>query len=77
VDSNFCCHNNQLTSLRGAPREVGGDFNCRNNPLPQLILDNLKMIKHIIKNQEDYSIWRRDGTIDKFRFGELMRDINI
>jgi hypothetical protein len=33
------------------------------------------MIKHIIKNQEDYSIWRRDGTLDEFRFREMMREI--
>jgi hypothetical protein len=33
------------------------------------------MIIKIIKYQEDYSIWRRDGTLDEFRFGELMRDI--
>jgi hypothetical protein len=75
VGANFYCHNNQLTSLRGAPREVGANFDCTNNPLPQLILDNIEMIKEIIKNQEDYSIWRRDGTLDEFRFGEMMRDV--
>jgi hypothetical protein len=75
VGANFCCHNNQLTSLRGAPREVGVIFRCDNNPLPQLILNNMAKIKEIIKNQEDYSIWRRDGTLDEFRFGEMMRDI--
>jgi hypothetical protein len=32
-------------------------------------------IKEIIKNQEDYSIWRRDGTLNEFRFSELMQDI--
>jgi hypothetical protein len=76
VPGNFSCRNNQLTSLRGAPKEVGRNFFCLNNPLPKLILDNLDMIKHIIKNQEDYSIWRSDGTLDEFRFSELMRDIN-
>jgi hypothetical protein len=35
----------------------------------------MSKIREIIKNQEDYSIWRRDGTLDEFRFGELMRDI--
>jgi hypothetical protein len=75
VPGDFSCSHNQLTSLRGAPKEVGGHFYCYNNPLPQLILDNLKMIKHIIKNQEDYSIWRRDGTLDEFRFREMMREI--
>jgi hypothetical protein len=61
--------------LRGAPRIVGGNFRCHNNPLPKLILNNIDMIKEIIKNQEDYSIWRSDGTLDEFRFSELMRDI--
>jgi hypothetical protein len=75
VPVDFSCHNNHLTSLKGAPKEVGRNFLCLNNPLPQLILDNLDNIKHIIKYQEDYSIWRRDGTLDEFRFGELMRDI--
>jgi hypothetical protein len=32
-------------------------------------------IREIIKNQEDYSIWRRDGTLDKFRFREMIQDI--
>jgi hypothetical protein len=54
---------------------LGGGFYCSNNPLPKLILDNMAKIKEIIKNQEDYSIWRRDGTIDEFRFREMMRDI--
>jgi hypothetical protein len=54
---------------------LGGGFYCLNNPLPQLILDNLGIIEEIIKNQEDYSIWRRDGTLDEFRFWEMMREI--
>jgi hypothetical protein len=75
VGASFYCYDNQLTSLEGAPRKVGGYFCCPNNPLPQLILDNMDMIKEIIKNQEDYSIWKRDGTLDEFRFREMMRDI--
>jgi hypothetical protein len=35
----------------------------------------MSKIREIIKNQEDYSIWKRDGTLDEFRFGEMMRDI--
>jgi hypothetical protein len=34
VDGTFLCDNNQLTSLEGAPKEVGGDFNCAKNPGP-------------------------------------------
>ena len=31
----YCCDNN-LTSLQGAPREVGGNFYCNNNKLTSL-----------------------------------------
>ena len=33
---NFNCRDNQLTSLAGAPQEVGGDFNCSWNKLTSL-----------------------------------------
>ena len=36
VGGNFYCHNNQLTSLEGAPREVRGDFYCHENQLTSL-----------------------------------------
>ncbi len=29
----FYCYNNQLTSLEGSPREVGGNFYCNHNQL--------------------------------------------
>ena len=32
VGGNFSCWNNQLTSLQGAPTEVGGHFFCKDNP---------------------------------------------
>ena len=36
VSNRFHCFGNQLTSLEGAPQEVGGDFNCSNNRLTSL-----------------------------------------
>ena len=36
VEGHFSCSDNQLTSLAGAPLEVGGHFNCRNNQLTSL-----------------------------------------
>jgi hypothetical protein len=36
VKGNFNCSDNQLTSLTGAPREVGGDFWCYDNQLTTL-----------------------------------------
>ena len=36
VSGDFYCYENQLTSLEGAPREVGGSFLCYNNRLTTL-----------------------------------------
>ena len=36
IRRNFYCHNNQLASLDGAPKSVGGDFYCRYNQLTSL-----------------------------------------
>jgi len=74
VEGNFYCYNNQLTTLEGAPKCVEGNFNCVNNPLPKEIYTYQKYIKEIIKWQDDYNIWR-DGKLDPFRFGELIKDI--
>ena len=35
-NGSFNCANNKLTSLEGAPREVGGSFYCYNNNLTSL-----------------------------------------
>jgi hypothetical protein len=35
-EGDFYCHNNQLTSLEGSPKEVGGDFDCSSNQLTSL-----------------------------------------
>ena len=75
VGGNFDCINNQLTSLVGAPEEVGGYFYCNRNPLPREILDNYKYINKIVKYQSDYNIWRRDGTLDTYRFSDMMKEI--
>ncbi len=36
IEGNFYCGDNNLTTLRGAPREVGGYFWCENNQLTSL-----------------------------------------
>jgi hypothetical protein len=33
---NFDCYNEQLTSLKGSPKEIGGIFNCQSNLLNSL-----------------------------------------
>ena len=37
VTRDFDCYNNKLTSLEGAPKEVGRDFDCHNNQLTSLV----------------------------------------
>jgi len=70
----FDCTNNQLTSLEYAPEKLSGKFYCENNPLPKEIYTYKDHIKEIIKWQGDYNIWR-NGKLDPFRFGELIKDI--
>jgi hypothetical protein len=36
ISGDFNCFNNQLTSLEGAPQEVGGNFKCHGNKLTSL-----------------------------------------
>ena len=36
IRGDFYCHDNKLTTLRGAPMEVGGDFKCYDNELTSL-----------------------------------------
>ena len=74
IDGHFYCLNNKLTCLEGAPIKIGGNFSFENNPLPQLIYDNERYIKEIIKWQDEYNIWR-GGKLDEFRFEEMMIDI--
>ena len=73
VSSNFYCNNNHLTTIEGAPYSIGDRFSCYNNPLPLLIKNNMKSIKHIIANQEAYHIYNKDGSINEYRF-QLMMD---
>jgi len=58
-----------------APEEIGGDFYCFRNPLPEEIWDNYKYINKIVKYQNDYNIWRRDGSLDAYRFSDMMKEI--
>jgi hypothetical protein len=72
----YCGYNSQLTSLAGAPKEIIGDFICEGiSNLPEEIKDNKKYINKIVKYQNDYNIWRRDGSLDKYRFSDMMKEI--
>ena len=37
ISGNFCCSENKLTSLEGAPQEVGKYFDCHRNKLTSLV----------------------------------------
>jgi hypothetical protein len=75
VRESFSCNNNKLTSLAGSPKIVGWLIYFIVNPLPKKIIDNYKYIKDIFYWQDEYNIWRKDGTLNKFRFDEMMIDI--
>jgi len=51
VGQNFYCDNNHLTSLEGAPQEVGGDFFCYDNPVTSI---SLKKIFSHMKSGKSY-----------------------
>lgn len=69
-----CNGRNNLISLKGGPTDVV-DVSVFGYSLPDLIKDNYKYMKHILKWQGEYSIWRNDDTLDEFRFNEMMMDI--
>ena len=75
VGSGFSCNNNKLTTLKGGPKEVGVNFDCSYNPLPDLIIKNNKYIKDILRYQDDYSIWNIDGSLNEYRFKDMMIEI--
>ncbi|MGI0077024.1 MAG: hypothetical protein ACREAU_06435, partial [Nitrosopumilaceae archaeon] len=36
IKGNFYCHNTKISSLEGAPSQVGGDFFCSNTKITSL-----------------------------------------
>ena len=63
----FRCTNNQLTTLEGAPREVGGDFICYHNPVAN---ETLKNIFRLMKKGKSYlesieSLWSKIPVEDQ------------
>ena len=67
VDGYFDCRDNQLTSLEGAPQEVGGDFICYHNPVAN---ETLKNIFRLMKKGKSYlesieSLWSKIPVEDQ------------
>ena len=76
VGMDFNCYFNQLKSLKG-PRDIGENFmgSAQSYKLPDLIYNNIEHIKDIIKYQDDYSIWNNDGSLNEYRFKDMMEEI--
>ncbi len=76
IGDDFHIHNNKLTTLKGGPKELGGNFYCHVNNLPDLISFNTYTTnKLILKYQDDYSIWNSDGSLNEYRFNDMMEEI--
>ena len=73
VSGNFDCGRNNLTTLEYMPNVRGGIY-IDHNPLPKEIYQNKKLLKYIIKYQEEYDIWF-DGNLDIPRFNSMIQDI--
>jgi hypothetical protein len=73
VGGNFDCYTNKLTTLEYMPN-VKGNIVIDSNPLPKEIYQNKKLLKYIIKYQEEYDIWF-DGNLDIPRFNSMIQDI--
>jgi len=58
-----------ISTLKWHPREITGNFHCAYNNLSYLIVTNVDII---CAEGEDFSIWRRDGTLDERRFKYMM-----
>ena len=69
VKGDFNCSGNQLTSLEGAPKEVGGSFYCSNNQLTSLVgLPQMKESKIIYC---DDALGNKYGLSSVFSYKEL------
>ena len=82
IRGNFDFTSNMITSLEELSSiEIYGRVFINLNPLPRPILDTLYSLrigditKDIIKWQNDYCIWNRDGTLNEENFKELLEDI--
>jgi len=70
----FYCFNNQITSLRFAPEEVDGIVLVLPNPIsdiPKKYLNEL-YLQFIIKEQYDWNLYRKDGTIHSERLRQMI-----
>lgn len=76
VGSDFTCKFNNLKTLKYMPKKIEGVINVIRNPLPEEFFNmDDEFIKHVVKWQDDYSIWNKDDTLNKHRYEELLKDL--
>jgi hypothetical protein len=77
VGGNFMCSCNNLTSTYSGDvdMEVIGMVDLASKQLPQLLQDNLKHIKTILRYQRHFFIWNDDLTLNEENFHVLLDEI--
>ena len=73
VSGHFDCRSNRLTTLEGGPREVGGGFDCSNNPVYEII-DIFPNNKMVLKFWDEFRPVRGNIIFDH-RLREMYLDI--
>jgi hypothetical protein len=74
VGRGFYCWNNQLTTLRFAPEEVEGEVFVLPNPIADITKQylNKEYLEYIVKEQPDWRLYRKDGTLRLDRLEEMI-----
>ena len=70
----FYCYENKLTSLRFAPEEVVGGVVVLPNPISDIPKEYLthEYLEFIVKEQYDWNLYRKDGTIHSERLRQMI-----
>ncbi len=74
VGGRFFCHQNKLTSLRFAPEEIEGSVILLPNPISDIPKEYLtrEYLKFIVKEQFDWNLYRKDGSIYTERLEQMI-----
>ena len=77
VNGNFHCHNNLITNFKNFKSDIKGYISFKHNSLPGILYNyNFEEdIKEIIKWQNEYLIWNKDGSLNKENFQELLDNL--
>lgn len=78
IGGDFVCVHNQLNNIRYAPKYIGGDLYCLRRDLPNDINWFLAKgdihTKTLLKYQEEYGLWKDDGTLNNERWRIFYND---